>query len=92
MLEMATPQTCASGAWKRVEAGREEGRGGENAGLRPERPRREGGGEGGKAGSAARAEEVLAGGGGVVGDGIGDVEIGGDGQQWPRRWRSRRRR
>ena len=38
MLERATPQTCASGAWKRVEAGGEGG-GGENAGLRPERPR-----------------------------------------------------
>ena len=48
MLEMATPQTCAIGAWTRVEAGREEGRGGDSAGLRPERPRREGGGGGGR--------------------------------------------
>jgi len=32
-----------------------------------------------------QTEEVLA--SGVVGDEIGDVEIGGDGQQWPRCWR-----
>ena len=84
MLEMATPPPDLRE--RRVEEGRGGeggGGGGENAGLRPERPRREGGGEGGEAGSAARAEAVLAGGGGVVGDGIGDVEIGGDGQQWP---------
>ena len=76
-------RTCAS-AWKRVEAGRERGGVGDNARLRPERQTR---GRGREGGSAAHAEEVLAGGGGVVGDGIGDVEIGGDGQQWPRWWR-----
>ena len=68
MLEMATPQTCAS-AWK-VETGRERGGGITRAADAP---------EGREGGSAARTEEVLA--SGVVGDGIGDVEIGGDGQQ-----------
>ena len=55
MLEMATPPPDLRE--RRVEEGRGRergGDGGENAGLRPERPRREGGGEGGKAGEVPR--------------------------------------